>query len=196
MTTNTRGILAGDMVRHFKAEMSDRENEYIYLVMDTRAIDTTTGKRCVIYSKRVNNFIHQTFVRPYSEFFSKVDKKKYPNVKQKYRFEKVEGQETKGHVDWMDLDISAKDYINAREKQIREMKEQKKLTLLRFLMDHDFSTGWFSIEAYDNEQSWTDRVNPIAASDLVKYSKCEVLRVEHGSNGTDYILLDPEEAGR
>lgn len=37
-------------------------------------------------------YVHdnQSWVRPYSSFVSKVDKEKYPNVKQEYRFEEVD----------------------------------------------------------------------------------------------------------
>ena len=33
------------------------------------------------------------FVRPYDMFMSEVDKEKYPDIKQKYRFELVTGEE-------------------------------------------------------------------------------------------------------
>ncbi|NFQ51285.1 DUF1653 domain-containing protein, partial [Clostridium botulinum] len=33
----------------------------------------------------------KTFIRPYDMFMSKVDKEKYPDIKQKYRFEYIHG---------------------------------------------------------------------------------------------------------
>lgn len=87
----TRGIGAGSIVRHFKADPGAETGEYIYMVYSNNVIDATTGERCVLYAKcPEKGMTGKSFVRPYKEFFSEVDKAKYPNAKQKYRFEKVE----------------------------------------------------------------------------------------------------------
>lgn len=47
-----------------------------------------TGEKMVVYQALYGTF--QTYVRPWSMFIGLVDKQKYPQVKQKYRFQWVE----------------------------------------------------------------------------------------------------------
>ncbi len=62
--------------RHFKGDY--------YLVEDT-ALDSETNEVVVIYRKLYDDCT--LWVRPLNMFLSEVDKEKYPNVEQKYRFE-------------------------------------------------------------------------------------------------------------
>ena len=70
-------INAGDKFRHFKGT--------IYRVIAI-AKHTETGEELVVYGDEKGN----TWARPKDMFSSLVDHEKYPNVKQKYRFEKVQ----------------------------------------------------------------------------------------------------------
>lgn len=84
-----RDIMVGDIVQHFKREWVDHNtSEYLYKVL-AFAQHTENGERLVIYQALYAPF--KTCARPYAMFMSEVDREKYPNTKQKYRFEKVEG---------------------------------------------------------------------------------------------------------
>ena len=83
-----RDIHVGDIVRHFKREwVSADTSEYLYKVL-AFASHTETGERLVIYQGMYEPF--KICARPYDMFMSEVDREKYPDVKQKYRFEKLE----------------------------------------------------------------------------------------------------------
>lgn len=83
-----RDIREGDIVCHFKREwVSEDTSEYLYKVL-AFASHTETGERLVIYQALYAPF--KTCARPYAMFMSEVDREKYPDIRQKYRFEKVE----------------------------------------------------------------------------------------------------------
>ena len=65
--------------KHFKGNY--------YLVEDI-VIDSETNKEMVLYRALYNDCLR--FVRPKDMFLSEVDKEKYPNIEQKYRFELTE----------------------------------------------------------------------------------------------------------
>lgn len=86
--TVRRDIREGDLVQHFKREwVSEHTAEYLYKVL-AFAQHTETGEKLVIYQAMYPPF--KICARPYGMFMSEVDREKYPEVKQKYRFEKAE----------------------------------------------------------------------------------------------------------
>lgn len=80
-------IHVGDIVRHFKREwVSADTSEYLYKVLAV-AHHTENGEKLMIYQALYAPF--KICARPYDMFMSEVDREKYPDIKQKYRFEKV-----------------------------------------------------------------------------------------------------------
>jgi hypothetical protein len=76
---NKRKVIVGAIYHHFK----DLDYKVIHIGFDSENID----RKLVIYQSITNKKI---WVRDFNSFLDKVDKSKYPNIKQTYRFELIE----------------------------------------------------------------------------------------------------------
>lgn len=86
-----RDIRTGDIVKHFKREWEPQEStKYLYKVLAV-AEHTETGEMLVVYQALYAPF--KICARPYEMFMGEVDREKYPQVKQSYRFERLETEE-------------------------------------------------------------------------------------------------------
>ena len=74
-----REIKVNTVYRHFKGDL--------YLV-EGIATHSETEEKMVIYRALYEDF--GLYVRPYDMFISEVDHEKYPDIKQKYRFEEAD----------------------------------------------------------------------------------------------------------
>ena len=87
-------LKVGDIVKHFKREtLGQPMNLYLYKIIAI-AENKESMEHLVIYQALYENDamgVHfGIYARPYNMFMSEVDHKKYPNINQKYRFEKYE----------------------------------------------------------------------------------------------------------
>jgi hypothetical protein len=93
MQTGKERLEICDIVQHFKRETVKDPNsmDYLYLITDI-ATHTETKEKLVVYRALYRNdemgVNYGTYARPYDMFMSEVDHEKYPEIKQKYRFEK------------------------------------------------------------------------------------------------------------
>ena len=86
-----RDFRAGDIVRHFKRESVDPDSDkYLYRIVG-EATHSETREKMMVYTALYGD--GGLFVRPLEMFLSEVDHEKYPEIKQKYRFELVERPE-------------------------------------------------------------------------------------------------------
>lgn len=84
-----REIKVGNVYKHFK-------NKYyivLDIVNDCESNNDDEYKKIIIYKALYGEFL--TWARPYEMFASEVDHDKYPDIKQKYRFEEVKIEDDK-----------------------------------------------------------------------------------------------------
>ena len=74
-------LVPGDVVRHFKGN----KYEILYIALDSETMEKMVVYRALFGERGV-------WVRPLAMFLSPVDREKYPDADQTYRFEKVEEQ--------------------------------------------------------------------------------------------------------
>lgn len=83
----TREFKVGEIVKHFKREFVDQSTtEYLYRIV-AFAHHSETDEQLVIYEALYPPF--KVCARPYAMFMSEVDREKYPEVQQQYRFERL-----------------------------------------------------------------------------------------------------------
>ena len=85
------GRFRSNIVKHFKHKDSNEDPlNYIYEILGVSAHSENHDEMFITYRSLKD---HKVWIRPYDMFVSEVDHEKYPDVKQKYRFESVTKEE-------------------------------------------------------------------------------------------------------
>lgn len=129
-----RDIRQGQFYRHFKGRL--------YQIVAV-AEHSETGERMVVYQALYGDY--RTYVRPYDMFASEVDREKYPEAAQFYRFELVQ----------MDKE--------AQEKETEDAQNKVNPILLEFL-DADTLEEKMHIMAFYRNKMDENLLNSIAIS--------------------------------
>lgn len=146
----------GRTFRHFKGDM--------YLLLEI-AEDSETGKTMVVYKALYGD--NKVYVREISMFLSKVDREKYPNAEQEYRFELCDLESVKTKKDFKEKINKMKgiesDFVTLEEpidlliKHTEKISCMNKNSLLVALKSNRITellkTGNFSIIDLENENT-------------------------------------------
>lgn len=88
MKMDERRFLPGEIVQHFKRELLSEEeretNKYLYKIVGV-AMHSETREPMMIYEALYDD--GGMYARPLEMFLSEVDREKYPEIRQQYRFE-------------------------------------------------------------------------------------------------------------
>lgn len=151
-----RVIYPGQIYRHFKGNL--------YQIV-TVAIHSESGEKLVIYQKLYGDYaVH---ARPYDMFLSEVDRQKYPDIKQKYRFELVDN-EIKSN---QNVDASIKESINLTDD---------------IIINDTLNTD--NIESVDSEESVDERLIEFLDADTFEEKRRVLINIKDGI--TDRLIDD------
>ena len=152
----------GEFYRHFK-------NKFYQIV--AVAIHSETREKLVIYQALYGEY--GVYARPLDMFMSEVDKEKYPDVKQKYRFERIEdmSKESKS-------DKSSDSEVIEQDKKLKEDSVSNKNTL-KTDKDADFGKGYF-IEFLEADDLSTKKEILIANRELISERELDTIYEIYG----------------
>lgn len=142
---------SGELYRHFKGKL--------YQIV-TVAKHSETGEELVVYQALYGEYA--VYARPLAMFVSEVDHEKYPNVKQKLRFERIEPQTDEVPTDNQntgDAEINAEPKVatvqNDTEPEVTG-EEQAAPELMRFLDAETYHEKYKVLQGMEN--TITDRL--------------------------------------
>ena len=152
----------GEFYRHFKNKL--------YQIVAV-ATHSETREKLVIYQALYGEY--GVYARPMDMFMSEVDKEKYPDVKQKYRFERIEdmSKESKS-------DKSSDSKVIEQDKKLKEDSVSNENTL-KMDKDADFGKGYF-IEFLEADDLSTKKEILIANRELITERELDTIYEIYG----------------
>lgn len=159
ITEEDRSIHSGDLFLHFKNKM--------YQIV-TVAVHSETEEELVIYQALYGDY--KVYARPVEMFLSEVDHEKYPDVMQKYRFEKVKSDISKTKKEetvCRSVQERPEPESTDADLEVSESGEQPNKWLMKFLSADTYDEKSSLLK--DMEGEMTDRLinNLAAALDVV-----------------------------
>lgn len=152
----------GEFYRHFKNKL--------YQIVAV-AIHSETREKLVVYQALYGDY--GVYARPLDMFMSEVDKEKYPDVKQKYRFKRIEdmAKESKS-------DKSSDSEVIEQDNKLKEDSVSNDNTL-KTDKDSDFGKGYF-IEFLEADDLSTKKEIIIANRELISERELDTIYEIYG----------------
>lgn len=152
----------GEFYRHFKNKL--------YQIVAV-ATHSETREKLVIYQALYGEY--GVYARPLDMFMSEVDKEKYPDVKQKYRFERIEdmSKESKS-------DKSSDSEVIEQDKKLKEDSVSND-NILKTDKDADFGKRYF-IEFLEADDLSTKKEILIANRELISERELDTIYEIYG----------------
>lgn len=176
---------AQEVYKHFKGN--------IYQII-TIAEHSENGEKMVIYQAMYGDF--KVYARPLDMFMEKVDKVKYPQVKQEYRFEKVEKEESSRPVaeTYMPVTQETPKVQPVQETDVTEEELQLDPLLLDFL-DTDTYEEKLNILSALHSRITDDMITTMAIASDVEVAEGD-LEVRYNQLKNCLLTLDRYEINR
>lgn len=150
---------AQEIYKHFKGNL--------YQIV-TVAEHTETGEAMVVYQAMYGEF--KVYVRPLSMFCSKVDKEKYPQAKQEYRFEKQTAWQPPETTEEIAVQDNTVKTVLTNEQPVtigkKEEPEQKSVTETPVERQEELSEAELSLDpmllAFLDAETYAEKLNILA----------------------------------
>lgn len=147
---------AFEVYKHFKGKQ--------YQIISI-ATHSETKEKMVVYQQLYAPF--EMYVRPLDMFMSEVDRAKYPQVEQKYRFEKIELKEQAAGVEETKVTQVSENIQTPVEPQTREM-----IAPVQQALDEEFNIDpglleFLEADTYEKKLEILSRLHPVITDAMI-----------------------------